>query len=168
MKLKHFKKIIISLKLITSLPGNYFASVIITREGRTFSYLNSFLKLPMLSNANVKKLKILRDKSNDIRTALINLDRPLGEWKDLFNYIIISKLDRGTMNAWELEPSSSDELPTFTQLEEFISSRISVSKAIESTFQKRDKDRVTNDKTYSLIKFLVIQRNVSYANLIIY
>lgn len=50
-----------------------------------------FVNLPVVKNSSFKDLQNLKDKVNDIRAAFMNLDCQVETWKNLFNYIIITK-----------------------------------------------------------------------------
>lgn len=99
------------------------------------SYLRTLLGIPNMSSPSTKDLRSLRDKANDIRQALINLGRPVEDWDDLFNFLIISKLDRASLSDWELKLGASTALPTFTELDEFLTSRIRAFEAVDSANQ---------------------------------
>ncbi|CAL1672237.1 unnamed protein product [Lasius platythorax] len=94
------------------------------------AHLQTFVDLPSVNSHSLGDLKILRDKSNDIYTALLNLKRPVEQWEDLMIFIIVSKLDKTTRHDWELTLGDDVEIPSFAKLDGFLTSRIRALEAI--------------------------------------
>ncbi|KMQ83158.1 hypothetical protein RF55_20764, partial [Lasius niger] len=94
------------------------------------AHLQTFVDLPSVNSHALCDLKILRDKSNDIYTALLNLKRPVDQWEDLMVFIIVSKLDKTTRRDWELTLGDDVDIPSFAKLDGFLTSRIRALEAI--------------------------------------
>lgn len=88
------------------------------------AHLQTFVELPSVSAHSPDDLITLRDKSNDIYTALMNLKRPINLWEDLVVFIMVSKLDKATRRDWELTLGDDVGMPPFAKLDGFLSSRI--------------------------------------------
>lgn len=67
------------------------------------SYLHDFMRIPSVTANCAKDLTLLRDKTSDIRVALMNLERRIEEREDLYVFIIVAKLDKVTIREWELK-----------------------------------------------------------------
>nr|XP_034184624.1 uncharacterized protein LOC117606363 [Osmia lignaria] len=120
------------------------------------SHLRTLTEIPNINRPSAKELRNLRDKANDVRQALTNLGRPVASWDDLFNFLIISKLDRASLNDWELQLGSSTALPSFAELDEFITCRIRAFDAVESSKQTAQTDeskikKRSSDKRTSIV-----------------
>lgn len=97
------------------------------------AHLQAFIDIPSVSPHSIETLKMLRDKSNDIYTALLNLKRPVNQWEDLMVFIIVSKLDKPSRRDWELSLGEDVAIPNFSKLDVFLTSRIRALEAINSS-----------------------------------
>lgn len=79
-------------------------------------------------------LKELMDTSQDCLSALMNLGIDVSTWDIIVIYLLTLKLDPESRRHWELNVatnSASDELPTFAQFKEFLTSRYRALEFIE-------------------------------------
>lgn len=78
-------------------------------------------------------IKQLVDTTSTCLKSLSNIGVNTTNWDMIVNYLIVSKLDSETMKQWEQHLSANNyELPTWTQLREFLESRFRSLEMIES------------------------------------
>lgn len=116
-------------------------------------YLSHCILVRLLSQKNIVQesasaLKELMDTTLDCLNALNNLDIDVTSWDIIIVHIVTSKLDPDSRKDWELKVTSnvdSDELPTFEQLKEFLTSRY---RALEFLGTKSSKNIVCKERVF--------------------
>lgn len=89
------------------------------------AHIHSFVSLPPMKLENVHGLKKLRDTLSASLAALANLGRPVDKWDDIIIYIVSQKFSQRTRQEWNLRrSSSSSELPSYKDLNNFLTLRI--------------------------------------------
>jgi len=111
------------------------------------AHLQAFFDIPGAKSQTAHELKVIRDKTNEMRTALLNLNRPVDSWDDLIVFISVSKLDKLTRRDWELSLGDDIELPNCNMLETFLTSRI---RALESMEQGSNPESKKSGKTVNV------------------
>jgi len=111
------------------------------------AHLQAFFDIPGAKSQTAHELKVIRDRTNEMRTALLNLNRPVDSWDDLIVFTSVSKLDKLTRRDWELSLGDDIELPNFSMLETFLTSRI---RALESMEQGSNPESKKSGKTVNV------------------
>lgn len=89
------------------------------------SHFSEILGAAAISKESASALQSLRDKYNIAIASLQNLGRTSSElWDDFLVYSLTQKLDATTRKAWKLRTSDSDPLPSYEDLNRFLSCRI--------------------------------------------
>lgn len=120
-----------ALDLIKSVPItdiNY--AVVIERLKKRYdnraltiqSHIRSILEAPKIQKPSAKDLQNLYSHVSTHLAALKALDQPIDQWDAWLVTIVISRLDTNTRHEWQLRQNTT-ELPTYRNLEEFLSSR---------------------------------------------
>ncbi|KAI5644001.1 hypothetical protein NE865_03912 [Phthorimaea operculella] len=94
-------------------------------------FLSHFILKRMLSQRNItvessNSLKELMDTTNDCLNGLLNLGINTKSWDIIVIHILTLKLDPESRKQWEfyiVNENNSQELPTFTQFQEFLTNR---------------------------------------------
>ncbi|XP_037049571.1 uncharacterized protein LOC119083867 [Bradysia coprophila] len=86
------------------------------------SLLKRFFEQPAVTCENHSEIKALIDKSSEIVQGLKVQGLPVNQWDTILVYVVVSKLDGETHKHWELR-LKKDELPTFSDLQEFLEAR---------------------------------------------
>ncbi|XP_022814033.1 uncharacterized protein LOC111347879 [Spodoptera litura] len=116
-------------------------------------YLSNCILGRLLSQKNIMQesanaLKELMDTTSDCLNALMNLDIDVTSWDIIIIHIVALKLDPNSRKDWELKVTSnidSDELPTFGQLKEFLTSRY---RALEFLGTKSSNNSVAKERVF--------------------
>lgn len=110
--------------------------------------LHALLNLPAAAAETAHNLRELREHTNKILHSLKNLDRPVQHWDDIVVYLVTQKLDKATKKAWELHLGKSLEYPKYSELNDFLESRIC---GLDSALIENPKDsaRSTRSKPIS-------------------
>ncbi|XP_070526174.1 uncharacterized protein [Cardiocondyla obscurior] len=88
------------------------------------SHLSTLLNLPTVSKESAGELQALIDKVNSTIASLKKLDRrPKDLWNDILVYIVSQRLDAPSRKSWSMRISDSDDLPSFSELLEFLQHR---------------------------------------------
>lgn len=96
------------------------------------THLNRLLNIPPMTKESCSELKsILLTTTQSIR-ALKNLGRPTKHWDDWLVFITVQKLDHMSRKDWEKAVSGSKDLCTFTELEDFLESRVRTLEVLDS------------------------------------
>jgi hypothetical protein len=101
--------------------------------------LKRFLSQRSAANESAEFLKDLMDTSQDCLSALTNLGINVSTWDILVIHLLTLKLDPESRRQWELNvasSSASDELPTFAQFKEFLTSRYRALEFIEPRYSR--------------------------------
>ncbi|XP_024887554.1 uncharacterized protein LOC112464651 [Temnothorax curvispinosus] len=93
-------------------------------------HLQTLLQLPALVSETSKDLRNLRDQTNAAIQALQNLGRPVEHWDDVLVFLVAQKLDKFSRKAWELKLGDTAEYPKYTELDQFLESRVRALEAI--------------------------------------
>ncbi|XP_029165899.1 uncharacterized protein LOC114936760 [Nylanderia fulva] len=94
------------------------------KQALVCAHLHSFISLPNIKTENVTDLKRLRDTVSSSIAALKNQNRPVEQWDDLLVFLIVQKFSPRTRNEWNLRRSMSSELPTYKDINDFMTLRI--------------------------------------------
>lgn len=87
-------------------------------------HLQALVNIPCVTSQSVPELRTLRDKTQEAYTALLNLKHPVKQWEDLLVFLTVSKLDKTIRRDWEISLGDGTEIPTYAELDKFVSSRI--------------------------------------------
>lgn len=93
-------------------------------------HLQSLLSLPSLNSETSSDLRHLRDQTNKAIQALKNLGREVEHWDDLLVFLVAKQLDKSSRKAWELKLGDTLEYPSYSELDQFLESRIRALDAI--------------------------------------
>ncbi|XP_018394546.1 PREDICTED: uncharacterized protein LOC108773284, partial [Cyphomyrmex costatus] len=96
-------------------------------------HIHTLHTLPAVNTDSAQDLMSLRDKANMSIQALKNLGRPVEWWDDLLVYLVVQKLNKATRKAWELHLGDKTEYPSYTDLHNFLASRIRAFENIPTT-----------------------------------
>ncbi|XP_029155164.1 uncharacterized protein LOC114928246 [Nylanderia fulva] len=87
-------------------------------------HVSALYNMPTVSRENAFELNELRDKANRALASLKTLNRTPAEiLSDMLVYCVSQKLDHSTRKAWKLRGSDNSDIPTYEDLDRFISSR---------------------------------------------
>ncbi|XP_045762990.1 uncharacterized protein LOC123865799 [Maniola jurtina] len=77
-----------------------------------------------IQNESASAIRLLLDTTTSCLKALNNLSIKTDQWDAILIHLVVSKLDHESHRQWEQEVSkTSDELPTWSQLETFLETR---------------------------------------------
>ena len=107
------------------------------------SHLQTLFSLPSATHETAKELQTLRDTTNTTIQALKNLKRPVNAWDDILVFLVSQKLDKASRKAWELKLSESQHLPSYSQLDKFLESRIRAFEVISPMKSNEQNDSTT-------------------------
>nr|XP_034827119.1 uncharacterized protein LOC117984607 [Maniola hyperantus] len=86
-----------------------------------------------VQNESASALKLLLDTTTSCLKALNNLNIKTDQWDAIILHLVVTKLDHESHRQWEQEVSkTSDELPTWSQLEAFLETRFRSLEMIDS------------------------------------
>lgn len=88
------------------------------------THMRALLNSAATSKASAVELKRLISVALQARRSFESLGRPVGHWDDWFVHVLVEKLDSSTRLAWEASLQTSTEFPTFSQLQDFLHTRI--------------------------------------------
>ncbi|XP_076298363.1 uncharacterized protein LOC143217706 [Lasioglossum baleicum] len=86
--------------------------------------LSVLMALPTMKTESAAELKELLHGTQNAVEALAALKRPVEHWSDWLNYITVQRLDGETRLHWETTLEGKEELPTFSQLSDFLAGRL--------------------------------------------
>lgn len=86
------------------------------------SLLNVFLNMEAVKQETGSGLRRMVDITNETTRSLAAMKRPVENWDDILVYILVSKLPKSTVIAWEMEQRDTD-LPTLHDFLKFIEGR---------------------------------------------
>ncbi|XP_076301924.1 uncharacterized protein LOC143220066 [Lasioglossum baleicum] len=86
--------------------------------------LGVLLSLPSMKTESAAELKTLLNGTRNAVEALAALKRPVEYWSDWLNFITVQRLDGETRLSWETTLEGKEEMPTFSQLSEFLRARL--------------------------------------------
>ncbi|XP_076301661.1 uncharacterized protein LOC143219643 [Lasioglossum baleicum] len=86
--------------------------------------LGVLLSLPSMKTESAAELKTLLNGTRNAVEALAALKRPVEHWSDWLNFITVQRLDGETRLSWETTLEGKEEMPTFSQLSEFLRARL--------------------------------------------
>ncbi|KYN00534.1 hypothetical protein ALC62_08692, partial [Cyphomyrmex costatus] len=104
--------------------------------------------LPAVNTDTAQDLMSLRDKANMSIQALKNLGRPIEWWDDLLVYLVVQKLNKAARKAWELHLGDQTEYPSYTDLHNFLASRIRAFQNIPTTSTVKTKPSKIRAKSH--------------------
>ncbi|XP_036340598.1 uncharacterized protein LOC118749949 [Rhagoletis pomonella] len=96
------------------------------------AHVAAISKLPCAPKESASALRSLLDGVTSSIRALQDLGRPIEHWDDWLVFTITHKLDATTRKAWELSLKSNDDIPTFKELQEFLTSRTQSLEIVQS------------------------------------
>ncbi|XP_012235058.1 uncharacterized protein [Linepithema humile] len=107
--------------------------------------LNSLLTVRRMTKESASEMEQLYTQVLQIHRSLETLQRPVSMWDDFLVFIVSQRFDSESIKAWELHLGSSKNPPTWTQLCEFLVTRLRSLQALEKTrFGKPHVKRYTN------------------------
>lgn len=86
------------------------------------SLLNVFLSMEAVKQESGSGLRRMVDITNETTRSLASMKRPVEHWDDILVYILISKLPKTTVIAWEMKQKGTS-LPTLSAFLKFIEGR---------------------------------------------
>lgn len=96
------------------------------------AHLNRLFSIQKMSCESSNGLKKLLDGTMEIIRALKYLHCPVDHWDDILIFMTAQKLDNGSRREWETTIGAHTELPTFEELEDFMTSRLHVLEAMNN------------------------------------
>lgn len=87
------------------------------------NYLDKFLNLPKLNDESSKLLRRIHDTTNEIMCAIHNMGIDNTNWGPLVMHIIIQKLDKVTLRAYEQSLNEPTKIQPLNELLKFIETR---------------------------------------------
>ncbi|KMQ88301.1 hypothetical protein RF55_12236, partial [Lasius niger] len=88
------------------------------------THMRAFLSSSAMVRASSTELKRLINVALQARRSFKSLGRPVQHWDDWFVHVIVEKLDPFSRLFWEASLQTSSEFPTFSQLQDFLQTRI--------------------------------------------
>lgn len=101
-------------------------------------YLKKLITQPFIKSeaGDAKHLKQLLDTTDQVLLSLKNLGRPVEHWDDWIVVTISHKLNEELRREWEKKVGHADDLPTWTNLKEFLEEEFRISESIENGSKK--------------------------------
>lgn len=96
------------------------------------SHLQELFKLKSATNGTSTELRQLTENCDKQLRQLKAFGQPVEQWSTLINHMVKFRLDDESKLAWENECKDYDEMPTWSDLEEFLSKRSQVLEAFEA------------------------------------
>jgi len=96
-------------------------------------YLQAFIDIPCAKSHSAQDLKIIWNKADCVIELKQTCRGRTCIRDDLIVFISVSKLDKITRRDWKLSLGNDTELPNFSTLENFLTSRICVLESMELT-----------------------------------
>lgn len=105
------------------------------------SLLKRMFNQKKLNSQNSNHIKLLIDTTSECLNSLKNMNIKTEDWDPLINFILVQKLDTETHKEWEehVSSKSSDELPTFESLKEFLESKFRTLELVQQPASSREK-----------------------------
>lgn len=104
-----------------------------------------------LTTQSANGIKNLLDTTKDSLNALSNIGICTDSWDVLLIYLVCQKLDCDTRKQWEIKSNElTDDLPTFSQFEEFLISRFRALEFLEPTTSKFKSNNYNQPKAYHI------------------
>ncbi|KYN12351.1 hypothetical protein ALC57_15464 [Trachymyrmex cornetzi] len=125
------------------------------------THLHAFASLPVMKTENVNDLRKLRDTISSSLAALKNLDRPVNEWDDLLVYLIAQKFRPRTRSEWNLKRTEFAKLPSYKDINDFLSLRIRGLSDLSDSQNPKDTRRYKDDKPRSSVNNVTANKCVS-------
>jgi len=88
------------------------------------AHIHRLFTLPNVTVKSATELRALQSKLTAAIAALKNLSRPVEHWSVIFVYLVTQRLDKSSREAWELKLGKTVAYPNFTEISEFLDSRI--------------------------------------------
>lgn len=104
------------------------------------SCLNAIMSQPIMKQANAESLRSALDIIKESIQCIESLDVLIETWDSILVFIVQTKMDQATKNAWESHLQGSCDIPAFTSLIRFLETRYSI---LESS-QASNVDRTNN------------------------
>ncbi|XP_037930629.1 uncharacterized protein LOC119665480 [Teleopsis dalmanni] len=98
------------------------------------AYLKEIVNVTTVSDGLPNSLCLLCDTIASTVRALEQLGRPVQHWDDWLVFTLLHKLDTRTRSAWELSTTSSEQIPKFEDLVNFLKNRIQSLEVVDSKF----------------------------------
>ncbi|CAH2090035.1 unnamed protein product [Euphydryas editha] len=106
----------------------------------------------LIQHESTNALKHLLDTTTSCLKALNNLNISTDQWDPVIIHLVVSKLDNESLRQWETYVSSaSDELPKWSQLEQFIETRFRTLELLETGAQK-SKNMIQSKSSHQPVK----------------
>lgn len=86
-----------------------------------------------MTKESASELKQLYTNVMQIYRTLETLQRPVDKWDDFLVFITVQRLDCESVKAWQNKLGSSKELPSWTQLSDFLITRLISQQAFENS-----------------------------------
>lgn len=86
------------------------------------SHIRAILDLPQVQTSSARELQALQSKLSAHVASLKELNQPVDQWDAWLVTISLRKLDHASSHEWQLRRTDTN-LPTFTQIEEFLLGR---------------------------------------------
>lgn len=107
----------------------------------------AILEMPHVQKESCYHLRELSDNMASHVTVLNQLGQPTEQWDMILVTLLANKMDAISRREWELSPTAAD-LPTFTEIIEFLKKRCEMLEAIEP-HQSQSKSSVSSSKPQS-------------------
>ncbi|XP_070167756.1 uncharacterized protein [Polyergus mexicanus] len=88
------------------------------------THMRAFLNSAAIVKPSSTEIKRLISVALQARRSFASLQRPVDHWDDWFVHVTVEKLDSSSRLFWEASLQTSDEFPTFGQLQDFLHTRI--------------------------------------------
>jgi len=112
------------------------------------SHIRAILDLPKISTSSATTLSTLLGETQKHIQSLKNLGQSVEKWDTLIIEIVLRKLDKITLQQWELSLQTTDVVP-FSTLETFLDARIRSLEAFEGSQRTNVEQPRTTKNTFS-------------------
>lgn len=95
--------------------------------------LNAIMNQPQMAKSNANSLRTAIDTTNESIQCIESLDIPIENWDAILVFIVQTKMDSLTKNAWEIYLNGSTEIPSLEKLIKFLETRHRILEASETS-----------------------------------
>ncbi|XP_073831530.1 uncharacterized protein [Musca autumnalis] len=101
--------------------------------------INLLFNIPAAATENSESIQNIHSTVNDCLCILKTLQVDVASWDPILIHLVSTKLPEQTLSLWEQSLKSHREIPTWSQLDEFLSNRFEVVERIQSIKNMKEK-----------------------------